>query len=247
MKAARGLGNVYQPTYRDKRTGDLRNTATWWIVYSVNGRRIAENAHTTSRPEAVQLLKKKTGDAAAGKPVGPQLDRTTLDDLLSMVEADYAANSRKSADRVKYAAASLRAFFGGNRKARDITADRITAFAAHRLEEAKPASVNYEMTILRRGFRLGSKAGKVANRPEISMLHVDNARKGFFELEQHRAVLAHLPEYLKPVAAIAYVRGWRAKSELLTRQWRHRFQQWLAQARTRRIKEQRRPQLPIHA
>ena len=44
MKAARGLGNVYQPTYRDKRTGELKKVATWWIVYSVNGRRIAENA-----------------------------------------------------------------------------------------------------------------------------------------------------------------------------------------------------------
>jgi len=221
MKDARGLGNVYQPTYRDKRTGELRKTATWWIVYSVNGRRIAENAHTKSRPDAVQTLKTKTGDAASGKPVGPQLDRTTLDDLLAMVEADYKANSRKSADRVKYAAARLRTFFGGKSKARDITADRITAFAAQRLGEAKPATVNYEMATLRRGFHLGEKAGKVARRPEIDMLHVDNARKGFFELAQHRAVLAHLPEYLEAVAAVAYITGWRAKSELLTRQWRH--------------------------
>ena len=221
MKAARGLGNVYQPKYRDKRSGDLRTCATWWIVYHVNGKRIAENAHSTNRADAVRLLKKKTGDAAAGKPVGPELDRTTLDDLLAMVDADYAANSRKSPDRVKYAAARLRAFFGGARKARDITADRITAYAAHRLEDAKPATVNYEMAILRRGFRLASKAGKVGNRPEVSMLHVDNARKGFFELEQHRAVLAHLPDHLKPVASIAYITGWRAKSELLTRQWRH--------------------------
>ncbi len=221
MKNARGLGNFYQPTYKDKRTGERKHTATWWIVYSVNGHRIAENAHTTSRAEAVQLLKRKTGDAASGKPVGPRLDRTTLDDLLAMVEADYVANSRKSLDRVKYAAAPLREFFGRNRKARDITPDRITAYAAHRLEEAKPATVNYEMAILRRGFHLGKKARKVADRPEIDMLHVDNARKGFFELEQLRSVLEHLPEYLQAVAAVAYITGWRTKSELLTRQWRH--------------------------
>src|SRR5271156_6551049 len=113
-------------------------------------------------------------------------------------------------------------FLRRKRKARDITADRITAFAAHRLQEkAKPATVNYETATLRRGFHLGEIAGKVARRPEIKMLHVENARKGFFELEQHRSVLGHLPEYLQAVAAVAYITGWRAKSELLTRQWRH--------------------------
>jgi integrase len=53
------------------------------------------------------------------------------------------------------------------------------------------------------------------------MLHIDNARQGFFETEQYRSVVAHLPDYLKPVAQAAYVTGWRTKSELLTRHWRH--------------------------
>ena len=229
MKAARGMGNVYQPTYRDRRTGERRTRATWWIVYSVNGRRIAENAHSTNRADAVRLLKKKTGDAAVGKPVGPELDRTKLDELLAMVEADYKANSRSSLDRAQQAANHLRAFFQGERKARDITSDRLTAYAAHRLEErARAATVNYEMAVLRRAFRLGVRAGKVGTRPEFSMLHVDNARQGFFEPEQYRAVIAHLPDYLKPVATVAYITGWRVQSELLTRQWRHvDFNGWL--------------------
>ena len=82
-------------------------------------------------------------------------------------------------------------------------------------------TVNYEMAILRRGFRLAAKDGKVGVRPEFSMLHVDNARKGFFELEHHRAIQTHLPDYLRPVAAVAYITGWRTKSEILTREWRH--------------------------
>jgi integrase len=229
MKAARGLGNVYQPTYRDKRTGELKKVATWWIVYSVNGRRIAEKAldasgrASTNRADAVRLLKEKLGSAAAGKPVGPQLDRTTVGELLAMVEADYKANSRSSLDRVEDAGIHLKAFFGaGEGKARDVTSDRVTAFAAHRLDEgAKAATVNYEMAILRRGFRLGARAGKVGMRPEIAMLHVDNARQGFFEPEQYRSVVNHLADYLKPVATVGYITGWRVRSELLTRQWRH--------------------------
>ena len=53
------------------------------------------------------------------------------------------------------------------------------------------------------------------------MLHVDNARQGFFEPEQYRSVVGHLADYLKPVAMVGYITGWRVKSELLTRQWRH--------------------------
>ena len=52
--------------------------------------------------------------------------------------------------------------------------------------------------MLRRAFRLGVRAGKVGVRAEFPMLEMDNTRKGFFESEQYRAVLAHLPEYLKP-------------------------------------------------
>ena len=238
MKAARGLGNVYQPKYVDKRAlakyladglsaeearkQASRTCATWWIVYHVNGKRMSENAHSENRADALRLLKKKTGDAACGLPVGPTLDKTTLDDLLKMVGDDYKANSQRSGDRVAYAATHLREFFQGLRKARDITTSRVTAYRAHRLTAgAKPSTVNYEMAILRRGFQLAAKDGKVGARPEFSMLHVDNARKGFFELEQHRAIQTHLPEYLQPVAAVAYITGWRTKSELLTRQWRH--------------------------
>jgi hypothetical protein len=85
---------------------------------------------------------------------------------------------------------------------------------------AAASTINYELAMLRRSFRLAVRAGKVGMRPEFSMLHVDNARKGFFEAREYAAVQNLLPNYLKPVAQIAYITGWRPKSELLTRQWR---------------------------
>lgn len=69
-------------------------------------------------------------------------------------------------------------------------------------------------------IRLGARAGKVAGRPETQLLHVENARKGFFEAEQFRAVLKHLPEDLRSLARAAYITGWR-RGELVSRQWRH--------------------------
>ena len=58
-------------------------------------------------------------------------------------------------------------------------------------------------------------------RPHIALLREDNARQGFFDSEQLRDVLKHLPEELRPVVRFAYITGWRAKSEVLTLDWRH--------------------------
>lgn len=217
----RGMGFVYQPSYRDKKTGKTKAASTWMISYSVHGKRHRESSGSTNRADAVRLLKQRIAQVAAGKPVGNVVERTTLNDLISMVEADYAANARRSADRLPYAAAHLREYFGGDCKARDITSDRITSYLAVRLEEgAARATANYEQALLNRGFRLASRAGKVAMVPHISMLKTDNVRQGFFEKAQLDAVLLHLPEHLRPLVTAGYLTGWR-RGELLSRQWRH--------------------------
>jgi hypothetical protein len=50
----------------------------------------------------------------------------------------------------------------------------------------------------------------------MQRLKENAARTGFFEDDQYRAVLRHLPADLRGVAAIAYRFGWRARSEILT-------------------------------
>ncbi len=70
-------------------------------------------------------------------------------------------------------------------------------------------------------IRLGEKIGKVIQRPEVSMLLEDSRRKWFFEAEEYRSVLNHLPEELKPVIQTAYITGWRISSEILTCQKHH--------------------------
>lgn len=216
----RGLGFVYQPKYRDKGTGELRTAATWWISYSDHGKRIRENAHTENHAAAVRTLKERIGRVGRGEAVGPQLERTTLDDLLILVADDYKNNGRRSADRVAQASTRLREYFGEHRRAREI--EDVSAYQAQRLEDgAARSTVNYECAILRRGFRLALKKRRVASVPNFDLLHVSNARQGFFEREQYEAVVRHLPEDLKVVARVAFITGWRANSELLSRQWRH--------------------------
>jgi integrase len=86
---------------------------------------------------------------------------------------------------------------------------------------AAAATINREIGALWRAFRLAQSAGKVAFRPEISMLPEHNRREDLFEAAEYRAVLDNLPEYLRPVIQTAYITGWRINSEILTLKNRH--------------------------
>jgi integrase len=215
----RGLGFVYQPAYIDKRTGEGRTASTWWLQYSVRGKRYRESSGSTNRADAVKLLKRRIGEAAEGRPIGHDIEKTTFEDLGRILLDDYKANGRQSTRRAKSATQNLRRFFADSR-AIDITEDRLNAYVVFRQEErAANATINRELAALKRAFRLAGK--KVGMPPRFRMLRENNARKGFFEPEQFKAVLQHLPEDLKPVFEVAYITGWRVSSELLTRKWQH--------------------------
>ena len=177
----RGLGFVFQPRYRDKKTGGKKFSAIWWISYSVHGQRHKESSRSDNRANAVRLLKQRITEAGLGRPIGPQVERTTLDELAEMVFADYRANRRRSLNRVEDAFAHLRRYFRGDCKTRDITSDRVTRYKAARINDdhAANATINYELAMLRRGFRLGAKAQKVAVAPAVDLLKLNNVRKGF--------------------------------------------------------------------
>ncbi|MGH9344336.1 MAG: hypothetical protein ACRD19_11315, partial [Terriglobia bacterium] len=96
MKQTRGLGFVYQPVYLDKRTGERKIAATWWVQYSIRGKRYRESSGSSNRNIAIKLLKDRLGAAAQGKPVGPNVDRTRFEDMSRMLVDDYRANGRRS-------------------------------------------------------------------------------------------------------------------------------------------------------
>ncbi|MHB8382330.1 MAG: tyrosine-type recombinase/integrase [Candidatus Binataceae bacterium] len=205
----RGMGFAYQ------------RGAVWWIAYYVRGKRHREPTEAKNESQANSLLKQRHLDARSGKPFGLDVEKTTLADLVSMIENDYKSNGLK--ERVIRAPlAHLEEYFGEEARAIDITSDRITAYVANRQTAgAANATINRSLSALKRAFKLAEIAGKAANRPHIAMLREDNRRKGFFEREDYQALLEHLPDYLKPVAAAAYITGWRITSELLTRKQHH--------------------------
>jgi hypothetical protein len=131
MKQTRGLGFVYQPNYVDKRTGERKTAATWWVQYSVRGKRFRESSGSSNRVDAVKLLKRRIGDAGQGRTIGPQAEKTRFKQLTQMLIDDYRANGRRSLKRIKASVGHLLAFFG-DEFAMDVTGDRIASYVANR-------------------------------------------------------------------------------------------------------------------
>lgn len=192
---------------------------TFWIAYHVDGKLVRESAKTGVRKDAEALLRERLHNVDLGS-VTAAAATTTLADLERLVLDDHAANGRRSAKNAKASFRHLKAGLGGgDRKAREITVASVERYKAGRLKaKAAVATVNRECAYLRRGFRLAVRQGMLASRPDFSLLHESNARRGFFEAEQFASLVKHLPDWLAPVARFAYVTGWR-RSEMLSLQW----------------------------
>lgn len=162
----------------------------------------------------------KLGQIAEGRYVGPAAERVTFSDLEQMIMNDYRANGRQSLGDVEWhIRCHLRPFFG-HKKAHEITTADVKAYIAHRQEEgAKNGSINRELAALKRMFNLALQAERIIRKPYLPSLEENNARKGFFEQSEYEAVLAKLPEHLRPVVMFAYHTGWRIRSEVLRLTW----------------------------
>src|ERR1017187_6818465 len=85
---------------------------------------------------------------------------------------------------------------------------------------ARDSTINRELAIVRRGFRLGAQEAPplVQRRPAISMLEEDNVRQGFLEQDQYERLLEELPASLKALFVCGYHTGAR-KNELRRIWW----------------------------
>jgi integrase len=181
-----------------------------WIKYHDRG--VAYRESTAKRGKeghtaAGRLLKQRAGQIYSGK-FRPRAEQVRVADLRRLVEADYAANERKSARRVTAAFDHLEEYFT-HTPAIDIPR-KATAYIAHRKKEkAKPATVAKEIAALRRGFTLAVRAGILAERPILPMPTIQNARQGFADDKTMATVLKHLPDYLAPFAEFLYRTAWR--------------------------------------
>lgn len=98
----------------------------------------------------------------------------------------------------------------------DVTPKSLVEYQDKRLEEgASNATVNRELSLLRAGFTIGLRVGRITKAwPKAKFLKEADPREGFFEEWEVRVLMKYLPEYYHNFIWAAYYTGWR-KSELL--------------------------------
>jgi hypothetical protein len=74
------ISRICKPYWIDKRTGEKRYSPPWWIAYSVRGKLHRESARTKKESDAWKVLKKRHSEIALGRPVGPDIEKTTFED-----------------------------------------------------------------------------------------------------------------------------------------------------------------------
>ena len=207
----------------------------WWVKYSRNGRAYCETSGSEKKEDATTLLRLREGDIARGAPVTSKVGRLRFDEARDDFVNERRINGHGSMKKLEARIENHLTPFFGRRRMADITTPLIRTYVAERMTEAivsKPghapktrppashATINRELTILKRMFSLAIEAGKLLQRPYIPMLKEDNVRTGFFEVDAFNAVRRNLPEELRPVVTFAYITGWRVNSEVLPLEWR---------------------------
>lgn len=181
----------------------------WYILFTHRGQRHRQSSGSSDRKIAVALLRKRIAEVVEGRITGPQADRVTFDDLVNLIEADYATNGRKSTADMLGRVAHLRAAFGTHR-AIDITHGMLLAYIDKRTREAaRPATIRYELVVLGRMYTLAIQAGMLTTKPPLPTIRLRNARSGFFETGELARVLAALPDDIANAIEFASITGWR--------------------------------------
>ena len=215
MKTDFAKGSVFQKTYKDKKTGELRKTNTWYLKYYVAGAKkpFEMSSGTGNYDDAVSLLRQKM--AAASKKAyvySEDPDKVTVNQLLDMVVEDYRDARRNTTDDTeKRIDKHLRPFFGA-RLAHDVGTKLLKEYRRRReRSEDAVATINKELTWLRRGFKLGMRHEPrlVDHVPYFFIPDPDNVREGIVPHEKYRAVRDFLPRYARVSFVISYHTGAR--------------------------------------
>lgn len=181
---------------------------TWYLQFWRDGRQYQRSTGTRDRAEAEQQLARILAD---DKPAGAVTVGSLLDDLLTDYETRELRNryiARKTLEKHL-----LKPF--GTLPVRKLSAGRIDLYIRDRRKQgAANATINRELSLLRRALTLGRQAGVARIDLHIPKLVEENVRQGFLTHVEYERLRNALPDYLQGFFVLAYHVGGR-RGELL--------------------------------
>jgi integrase len=183
----------------------------WQIKYRTgDGRWRYESIRTAkSRSDAEWWLKQRVYEASAGLLPGTARFEQLFERLLDAAKV----RGLKSIARMERAGNALLAKFEGSR-AEQIDGGAWRKFATDRLQHAAPDTVNYELSIAKRAYRLALSDGLVRSMPVFPTIRNLRVRRGFIDAKGWDTLRNRLQPDFGDAADFAVLTGARLMESL---------------------------------
>jgi len=153
--------------------------------------------------------------------------KTTMQQLFNLVITDYKNEEQRSIDKIERMIKKHVGPVFSLRRANTVTEADLEMYKSERRKHASKATVNRELSLIRRAFNLGKALKSITRSPKfvnesgnsLLMDESDNVKEDFFEFADFMKVHAHLADYAKPIAEYGYTFGQR-KEEILSILWK---------------------------
>lgn len=209
MRNKKGMGRVY-----------LDKAGVFYIAdYYVNNYRFRYTTNLRDYNEAFDRMRKDKTEREQGAMHSPKVHKITIRELLDDLFAHYEIKGFRSLPMARQRADKHLIPYFGFRRHVAVGPGELAQYTKRRLkEEAMPATINRELSLLRTAYNRGIVNGKVIKTPAFTLLEENNVRQGFYEDRDFELLLRELPDEIVPVARFAKITGWR-KGEILNLQW----------------------------
>lgn len=216
------MKNIGGSLYRRK------GSSSWWIKFYVPGNPnpVRESAKTDSEKEAAKVLKKRLGEVATGTFSAGD-PRVRVSTLLDLFIKDQELRQRKGLSKARSHEKRIREFFGHYRP-EQVGNSLIDEFILRRQKEKpktgqgtiKNATINRELEILRRAYKLGfnHEPQLVTRQIRVPRLPENNVREGYLSHEDYVKLRGALPAHYRLLLICGYHLGTRL-GELCQVEW----------------------------
>jgi integrase len=212
-----GLGRLY-----------LRGgpTGVWWLAIGLGGRKYRFSTKLRGGvegkpPREVELWRaRKLAELGQTGAAGLRAEVVTVGDILDMLLVRWEAEGRTASLRVVRSRIKVLREGLGSWRAQELKADRILSYAVERKKAgAAVATVNMELRLLSRSYRVAIDAGRLVYAPKVPHLPGSNVRRGHVPDEMLAAIRAKLPKWASDAVWFLRLTGWRLQ-EGLGLEWR---------------------------
>lgn len=188
----------------------------WYFTfYNLQAKQVRRSSKSKLKSVAIEMLQQAQEELRKG--VEPSSARKTkYEEIRATLIADYLASGKAIVEGEEVVVSGRRGllkpnddYFGGMNVA-SITTDLLRDFSAKRMENGVAGpTVNRNLAMLRRMFKLAERESKVSHVPYFPMQQESEPREGFLERPEFEKLRIEMPRHLRPALTFCYETGCR--------------------------------------